>query len=193
MLHRQWPGGDGIPAAVPSGPRPSANLDDWIAIEPDETVVAYSGKVETGTGVRTALAQIVAEELDVALERVRLVMGDTGRTPDEGYTAGSMTVRDERRTAPQGGGGGAAGAAGGARRSGWRATRATRGADGVISVRGAPERSVSYGAATGWPALRAPDQRDGAAQATPGVPGRRRDARRVDLVDKFTGERKLRA
>ncbi len=71
----------------------SANLDDWIAIEPDETVVAYSGKVETGTGVRTALAQIVAEELDAPLERVRLVMGDTGRAPDEGYTAGSMTVR----------------------------------------------------------------------------------------------------
>ena len=69
------------------------NLDDWIAIEPDGTVVAYSGKVETGTGVRTALAQIVAEELDVPLERVRLVMGDTGRAPDEGYTAGSMTVR----------------------------------------------------------------------------------------------------
>ena len=45
----------------------SANLDDWIAIEPDGTVVAFSGKVETGTGVRTALAQIVAEELDVPL------------------------------------------------------------------------------------------------------------------------------
>jgi len=71
----------------------SANLDDWIAIEPDGTVVAYSGKVETGTGVRTALAQIVAEELEVALDQVRLVMGDTGRAPDEGYTAGSMTVR----------------------------------------------------------------------------------------------------
>lgn len=68
-------------------------LDDWLAIELDGTVTAYSGKVELGTGVRTALAQIVAEELDVAFERVRLVMGDTARTPDEGYTAGSMTLQ----------------------------------------------------------------------------------------------------
>lgn len=70
----------------------SANLDDWLAIEEDGTITAYSGKVELGTGVRTALIQIVAEELDVPLERVQLVMGDTARTPDEGYTAGSMTI-----------------------------------------------------------------------------------------------------
>src|SRR5512134_2987306 len=67
-------------------------LDDWIAIETDGTVTAFSGKVELGTGVRTALAQIVAEELDVPLARVQMVMGDTARTPDEGYTAGSMTI-----------------------------------------------------------------------------------------------------
>jgi nicotinate dehydrogenase subunit B len=68
-------------------------LDDWLAIEEDGTISAFSGKVELGTGVRTALAQIVAEELDVPFERVRLVMGDTARTPDEGYTAGSMTIQ----------------------------------------------------------------------------------------------------
>ncbi len=67
-------------------------LDDWLAINPDGTVTAFSGKVELGTGVRTALAQIVAEELEVSLERVSMVMGDTERTPDEGYTAGSMTI-----------------------------------------------------------------------------------------------------
>jgi nicotinate dehydrogenase subunit B len=67
-------------------------LDDWIAIEPNGLVTAFSGKVELGTGVRTALAQIVAEELDVSLERIHMVMGDTARTPDEGYTAGSMTI-----------------------------------------------------------------------------------------------------
>ena len=63
-------------------------LDDWLAINPDGTVTAFSGKVELGTGVRTALAQIVAEELEVRFERVYMVMGDTERTPDEGYTAG---------------------------------------------------------------------------------------------------------
>ena len=72
--------------------RLSDRLDDWLAIEPDGSVTAFSGKVELGTGVRTALAQIVAEELDVPFERVQMVMGDTARTPDEGYTAGSMTI-----------------------------------------------------------------------------------------------------
>jgi nicotinate dehydrogenase subunit B len=67
-------------------------LDDWIEINPDGTVTAFSGKVELGTGVRTALAQIVAEELDVPFDRVHMIMGDTQRTPDEGYTAGSMTI-----------------------------------------------------------------------------------------------------
>jgi nicotinate dehydrogenase subunit B len=67
-------------------------VDDWIAIEADGTVTVFSGKVELGTGVRTALAQITAEELDVPIERVRMVMGDTARTPDEGYTAGSKTI-----------------------------------------------------------------------------------------------------
>ena len=55
-------------------------------------MIVYSGKVELGTGVRTALAQIVAEELDVPLARIQMVMGETGRTPDEGYTAGSKTI-----------------------------------------------------------------------------------------------------
>ncbi|HSK87057.1 MAG TPA: molybdopterin cofactor-binding domain-containing protein, partial [Anaerolineales bacterium] len=68
-------------------------LDDWLVIRKDGTITAFSGKVELGTGVRTALAQIVAEELDVPLERVHMLMGDTDLTPDEGYTAGSMTIR----------------------------------------------------------------------------------------------------
>jgi CO/xanthine dehydrogenase Mo-binding subunit len=70
----------------------SNQVDSWLAIEPDGTLTVFSGKVELGTGVRTALAQIVAEELDVPVEQIRVVMGDTERTPDEGYTAGSMTI-----------------------------------------------------------------------------------------------------
>jgi CO/xanthine dehydrogenase Mo-binding subunit len=49
--------------------------------------------VELGTGVKTALAQIVAEELDVPFDRIQMVMGDTSLTPDEGYTAGSTTIQ----------------------------------------------------------------------------------------------------
>ena len=166
----------------------SANLDDWIAIEPDETVVAYSGKVETGTGVRTALAQIVAEELDAPLERVRLVMGDTGRAPDEGYTAGSMTVRMS--------GGQLRKAAAEARLALLERAAEQLGApreqleahDGVISVHGAPERSVSYGQLQGGRSFAR--QISGTAPLKPPRDYRvvGSDARRVDLVGKFIGE-----
>jgi CO/xanthine dehydrogenase Mo-binding subunit len=71
----------------------SSGLDERIAIEPDGTVTVFSGKVELGTGVRTALAQIVAEELDVSFDRIHMIMGDTALTPDEGYTAGSQTIK----------------------------------------------------------------------------------------------------
>lgn len=75
-----------------AGPGPR-QLDDWIRINTDSTVTALSGKVELGTGVRTALAQIVAEELDVPFDSVTMVMGDTERTPNEGFTAGSKTIQ----------------------------------------------------------------------------------------------------
>ncbi len=68
-------------------------VDDWLAIDRDGGVTVFSGKIDSGTGVQTALAQIVAEELDVPIERVRMVMGDTARTPDEGITAGSTTIK----------------------------------------------------------------------------------------------------
>ena len=74
------------------GSKPTSLLDDWLAIETNGDITAFSGKVELGTGTRTALAQIVAEELDMPAERVHMVMGDTDRTPNEGYTAGSMTI-----------------------------------------------------------------------------------------------------
>jgi nicotinate dehydrogenase subunit B len=70
----------------------TSQLDDWLRIEKDGSITAFSGKVELGTGVRTALAQIVAEELDIPFNRVHMIMGDTAQTPDEGYTAGSMTI-----------------------------------------------------------------------------------------------------
>jgi nicotinate dehydrogenase subunit B len=68
-------------------------IDDWIRIEPDGSVTVFSGKVELGTGVKTALAQIVADELDVPFQRITMVMGDTDIVPDEGITAGSTTLQ----------------------------------------------------------------------------------------------------
>ena len=53
----------------------------------------YSGKVDLGTGVRTALTQIAAEELDVPLTKVTIVQGDTALTPDQGPTFGSLAIQ----------------------------------------------------------------------------------------------------
>lgn len=68
-------------------------VDSWLEIDPSGNVTVYSGKVELGTGLRTALTQIVAEELDVPFARVMMIMGDTARTPDQGTTAGSKSIQ----------------------------------------------------------------------------------------------------
>ena len=73
-------------------------LDSWLAIAPDGTVTVYSGKVDLGTGVETALAQIVAEELDVPFSKVHMVSLDTAKAIDQGITAGSRTIE---RAGPQ--------------------------------------------------------------------------------------------
>ncbi len=67
-------------------------LDAWLRVNEDETVTIFSGKVELGQGIKTALAQIAADELDLALERIRVVNADTARTPDEGGTTGSRSL-----------------------------------------------------------------------------------------------------
>ncbi len=67
-------------------------IDNWITINEDRSISVFSGKVELGQGIATALAQIAAEELDVSLQRIRLVMADTQRTPDEGGTTGSRSL-----------------------------------------------------------------------------------------------------
>ncbi|WP_075217952.1 molybdopterin cofactor-binding domain-containing protein [Mongoliimonas terrestris] len=72
----------------------SANAPDiHLAITGDGTVIAFNGHVDLGTGIRTALAQIVAEELDVPFERVSLVLGTTSAAPDQGPTIASETIQ----------------------------------------------------------------------------------------------------
>lgn len=68
------------------------DLDSWIRIEADGTVTVLTGKVEFGQGIKTALAQIAAEELDISLARVRVAATDTDQSPDEGLTVGSMSL-----------------------------------------------------------------------------------------------------
>lgn len=67
-------------------------LDAWLRINVDGTVTVFTGKVELGQGILTALEQIVADELDVAPRRIRLISGDTAQTPDEGFTSGSQSI-----------------------------------------------------------------------------------------------------
>jgi CO/xanthine dehydrogenase Mo-binding subunit len=67
-------------------------LDSWIEIGSDGNVVAAVGKIESGMGISTAFAQIVAEELDVPLERVAIRMGDTASTPDQRGTGASNGI-----------------------------------------------------------------------------------------------------
>src|SRR5215469_14450 len=68
-------------------------LDSWLAIKTDGDVVAYFGKMDMGQGVDVAIAQIVSEELDVPLERVGVVMGDTAWTVNQGGASGSTGVQ----------------------------------------------------------------------------------------------------
>src|SRR5579885_10330 len=82
-------------AQAQAGAKPLAltEVDSFLAIDKAGKVTVYSGKVDLGTGITTALRQIAAEELDVPFARVDLVTGDTQLTPDQGNTWGSLTVQ----------------------------------------------------------------------------------------------------
>ncbi len=67
-------------------------LDSWLAIHADASVTAFTGKCDFGQGMYTAQTQLVAEELCVALERVKLIQCDTAVTPDQGSTSGSQST-----------------------------------------------------------------------------------------------------
>ena len=77
----------GKPALMPD------ELDSWIAVKADGSVTAFFGKMDMGQGVDVAIGQIVAEELDVAFERVTVVMGDTALTCNQGGASGSTGVQ----------------------------------------------------------------------------------------------------
>lgn len=70
-------------------------LEERLRIEPDSTIVVLSGKVEYGQGIRDAFARLVAEELGVQPERVRVVLGDTAQVPWDMGTFGSLSVRTD--------------------------------------------------------------------------------------------------
>lgn len=69
-------------------------LDAWMRIDAQGTVTVFTGKAELGQGIMTALIQVAAEELDVDPARLQLITADTGRTPNEMFTAGSHSMQD---------------------------------------------------------------------------------------------------
>ncbi len=120
-------------------------LDSWIAVLPDGRVRAFFGKMDMGQGVDVAIGQIVAEELDVAFDRVTVVMGDTAFTCNQGGASGSTGVQRGGVTLRL--------AAAEARRLLLKRASDKLGVpvdqltvrDGVVSAAADPQRRVSYG------------------------------------------------
>ncbi|MEA2821522.1 MAG: nicotinate dehydrogenase subunit, partial [Bradyrhizobium sp.] len=81
-----------LSVARPDASREGA-FETFIRITADGAVTAFNGHVDLGTGIRTALGQIVAEELDVSFARVIVVLGDTSRAPNQGATIASETIQ----------------------------------------------------------------------------------------------------
>lgn len=79
---------------LPGSLNTNRRLSQWLRVRPEGWVEITSGKVELGQGILTALRQITADELDVALEDVRLKAASTATSPDEGVTSGSLSVHD---------------------------------------------------------------------------------------------------
>ena len=71
-----------------AGPFDNTQIDTWIAVNKDNTVVIYTGREEYGQGSRTGLCQIAAEELDVDMSQISMAQKDTNTAPNTGSTTG---------------------------------------------------------------------------------------------------------
>lgn len=80
-------------AKLPGSLNANRMLDAWLHLNVDGSATVFTGKVDLGQGITTALTQIAADELDLPLARIAIISGDTARTPDEGYTAGSLSIQ----------------------------------------------------------------------------------------------------
>jgi nicotinate dehydrogenase subunit B len=69
-------------------------LDSWIRVDADGSITVFTGKAELGQGIKTAVQQIAAEELDVPFHALTVITADTHRTVNEGYTSGSHSMQD---------------------------------------------------------------------------------------------------
>jgi nicotinate dehydrogenase subunit B len=78
--------------ALPGDLNSTRKLNAWIRINANQTVSLLVGKVELGQGILIAVTQVCADELDVAIERIQVISGDTALVPNEGVTAGSFSM-----------------------------------------------------------------------------------------------------
>ncbi|HTC64723.1 MAG TPA: molybdopterin cofactor-binding domain-containing protein [Candidatus Saccharimonadales bacterium] len=174
-------------------------LDSWLAISKDGTVTVFTGKVELGTGVVTALAQIVAEELDVSFSKVYMDSGDTDTAVDQGVTAAARTIE---RGGPQ-----LRQASAAARQELLKLASARLDSpvekltvtDGVVSVIGSPAKKIAYGDLLGGKKFNIKIVASGVGwdmKVAPEIPSKNykdykvvgQSIPRVDLPGKFTGE-----
>ena len=77
---------------LPESIKRHPNINAWLEVLANGQVRIFTGKLELGQGISTAIAQVAAEELDLAVENIDIVLADTARTPDEGYTVGSGSI-----------------------------------------------------------------------------------------------------
>ena len=163
-------------------------VDAFLVMHRDGRVEVYVGKVDLGTGTRTALSQIAAEELDVPFSRITMHMGDTGTTPDQWLTGANLTIQQ---------GGGELRRACGTARAALLGRAAERlkvsaadlvASDGVIRVRNDPSKSVAYGdlIGDGRFELKINDKIALKSPADYKVIGK--SIARVDIPDKVTGK-----
>ncbi|CAG2140701.1 Nicotinate dehydrogenase subunit B [Cupriavidus yeoncheonensis] len=160
--------------------------DIFVAVRDTGEVLAFNGHVDLGTGIRTALAQIVAEELDVPLARVRMVLGHTEATPNQGPTIASASIQISaiplRRAAAQA--------------RAWLQARAAQqlgvapetleADDGVFRVKGA-QQGIGYGALVAEAHVELPLADDVQTKPVEAYRIVGRGAGRVDIPDKARG------
>jgi CO/xanthine dehydrogenase Mo-binding subunit len=79
---------------LPGSLRRNPKLNAWLQVLGDGRVRIFTGKLELGQGIRTAIGQVAAEELDLDMKQVEVIVADTLRTPDEGYTVGSGSIEN---------------------------------------------------------------------------------------------------
>src|SRR2546426_4679278 len=80
------------PAMLSAKPVIPEELDSWLSIGRDGRVTVYTGRIDMGTGIETAFGQLISDELDVPFESVKVVMGDTELTPDQGKSTASSNA-----------------------------------------------------------------------------------------------------